>query len=293
MPRRLIAFVLAAFLIGLGVATGDDLPFGGDTLGYLTAASEAVVRATSPRRLASDPVDPKDPSRARFVVYVVKVTEVLKGAPAAGRDLRVAIPQSFDVSRIDDLSDVILFLKKATDKDLRYTNIGSNQDVYFVISGRLGAVPASSADRKDAITSYLRLKPGDVVADGGLLSWTERYVGSTDSFLQRSAVIGLYSQRKRPEAIKQLGNVVNLDSVDPALKRIAIMALQSSNNVAAVSALKEVAENAKQNAEVRQDAVKAVNTLPGGSELVQSWSKTNDPVLGPAARIAIEKGAIK
>ena len=151
------------------------------------------------------------------------------------------------------------------------------------MSGRQGVVDASVPNRVDAVDAYINVRRAEAVPGEKVLTWTEGNVDSPDPFLQRSAVVDLYFERQRPEAVPQLGRALRSDTVLPEVKRSAIDALEASKSPEAVRPLKEIAENKKVQPTIREEAVKAVEELPGGEQQLRQWSKSKDPIISPAA----------
>lgn len=290
----MVRFLLTAFAMMLaGAVAADDLPFGADALRHLTSRSEAVIRATEPRRLASETAATENPSRAKFSVYSVRVEEALKGDLATGNEIQVALPAGFDVQRPEQLANSLLFLRQLSVEDVQRSNIPPGQKVYLVVSGRYGAVNANVPNRKEAVRAYMETTRSETVRSERVLSWTEQHLKSEDPFLQRSAVIDLYYERGQPKAVEQLGDALRSETVLPAVKGTAIKALEETKNPAAAASLREVAENDKVQRALRQSAVKALGTLPGGEEQLRRWSAGGDQVLAPAAQGAIRSLQIR
>src|SRR5688500_2987193 len=86
------------------IALADDVSFGADALGPLSKDATHVVTVGQPRRLAADEAATRDATRARYAAYAVVVQETIRGAPTAGSEMKIALPQSLDVARIEDLA---------------------------------------------------------------------------------------------------------------------------------------------------------------------------------------------
>jgi hypothetical protein len=287
---------LVVLAIGLAInwpGYADDLPFGADALRHLTNESKAVIRAADPRRLASDAARTDDPSLTPYATYSVRVAEVLKAEFPVKSDIRIALPEAFNVRSVNQLENAILFVRPFSEDDIKQSNIPPGGDVYLVVSGRYGAVDAAPANRKVAIQEYLEsTRSPDAVLSEAIrgertLTWTERHLDSADTFLQRSAIIDLFYERSRPRALEQLGRAVRSESVLPNLKNTAIQALEASGAAAAAQPLREIAEDEKVQKRLRESAVKAFQSLPGGADQLRRWSEAGDDVLSPAARSTI------
>jgi hypothetical protein len=263
----------------------DDIPFAADALRTLTIDAEAVIRATQPRRLASDSTD--DPSRANYAVYSVKVDNVLKGDLSSGDEIRVALSEGFNVKRVSDLDNAILFLRRLSVESLTQSNIPSGSDVYIVISGRYGAVDARPDNRQEAVQDYIDSTRQEAVRGERVLSWTEKHIHSPDPFLQKSAMVDLYYERSNARALAQLGDVVRSPHASTDAKNFAIRSLQASGSASAVQPLREIAEDPTAQSTLRESAVKAFQTLPGGIEQLREWSNRGDRIVSPAAAAAI------
>lgn len=291
---RLLAVAAAAFLFGLHAASpaqADDVSFGADALRRLSEDSEAIVTANEPRRLETDPAKSgiDDPERSLYALYAVKVESVLKGALDAGQEIRVAFPESLNIRRIEDLSDSILFLRRFSQEDVKLTNLPDSGETFIAVSGRHGAVSGADPNRKVAVSEYIGAMRPEAASGERVLGWTERHINSKDPFIQRSAVIDLYFERKQPEAVRQLGNAVRSEAVLPGNKITAIEALETTKSPAAVAPLREIAEDQRVPAKVRQSAVKAFQSLPGGEEVLRNWRDGADRTLAPAAKSTIER----
>ncbi len=172
---------------------------------------------------------------------------------------------------------------------VKKTNLPEGPETFLAVSGRHGAVNAADPTRKEAVSAYIGATRAEAVPGERVLSWTERYINSKDPFIQRSAVIDLYFERKQPEAVRQLGNAVRSEAVLPGNKITAIEALETTKSPAAVAPLREIAEDQRVPAKVRQSAVKAFQSLPGGEEVLRNWSDGADRTLAPAAKSTMER----
>jgi HEAT repeats len=289
------SFAVATFWALTGTSVlADDLPFGADALRHLAKEAQVVVHITQPHRLSIAKVEPNTLYGVNYSLYEVKVVDALRGSVAPGQELQIAFPLSVDVASVDDLSNAIVFLTKPSADLRKSSNLPPDQNVYLVVSGRYGAVAAQSTVRKQAIERYLgaqsnaQVPLADAAVGQGVLGWTQQYVGSDDKFLQRSAVIDLYAERGRPEAVRQLHDALKSDVVSASVKQTAIAALESIGTVSVLSPLKDAAENKQWDIAVRKAAVKATGNLPGGDAQLKRWIVANDPVLAPAARSTIE-----
>jgi hypothetical protein len=284
--RGLLAFI--AFYGCSQAVFADDVPFGADALGPLSKTATDVVVAVQPRRLAGQDVADDDVPRARYSAYAVKVDEVILGSLEWGAEIKVAIPESIDVARVDELSGAFLFIKRFAPDQLRQTNVAVD-DAYLVVSGRYGVVDAAVPDRKAAVQAYLGSVRPNAARSENVLSWTSQYLQSSDPFLQHSAVVDLYFERKSSRAVQQLDEALRSTETLPASKQTAIEALGASKAPEAATALKDLAENNREHTSLRKQAVKAFGHLPGGEQQLLLWSGSGDRVLSPAAMEALRQ----
>ena len=265
----------------------NDIPFAADALRHLSQESQYIVKAGEPVRLSSEAVSLDDPTRVPYALYYVRVQEVLKGDMAVESKIRVALPESLNVRRVNELEDTILFVRQFSADDLEQTNIPVGDPAYFVVGGRYGVVDARPDNRIEAITEYIGSTRSEAVRGETVLTWTEKYLNSPDPFLQHSAVIDLFYERSRPRALEQLGAALRSNVVLPNVKQTAIQALGASGAAAAAQLLREIAEDEKVQRRLREAAVKAFQNVPGGSDQLLRWSEMGHTVLSPAAQSTI------
>jgi hypothetical protein len=239
--RCLIA--AAGYFCWCTIAVADDVSFGADALGPLSKDATPVVTVGGARRLAADEALMRDATRARYSVYTVVVQETIRGALTVGSEIKIALPQSLNVSRTEDLAGAMLFVRLFSLSDVEETNIPATGEVFLVVNGRYVVVDPKVPDRKAAIEAYLGNVRPDAARTENVLSWTERYLNSADAFLQRSAVVDLYFERRNPQAQRQLDGALRSDQVLPAMKGTAIDALRASGTPAAAASLKDLAED--------------------------------------------------
>jgi hypothetical protein len=287
MARYLRIASVGLALAASSYAAGDDLPFGAAALRHLTEESEAIVLATDPRRTAADVASANDPSRVSYAVFSVNIKEVLKGDIPVASKIRVAVLEGFNVIKVNQLENAILFLRQLSARDVQQSNIPPGSDVYLVISGRYGVVDAAPPNRREAVQDYIETTRVVIGRGERVLTWTERHFGSPDPFLQRSAIIDLYYERSRTGALEQLGNAVRSEAVLPSSKTTAIQALEASGSPEAARPLREIAEDEKVQKRLRETAVKAFQGVPGGDQQLRQWSVGGDQILAPAAQSAI------
>src|SRR4051812_46215737 len=92
-------------------ALAADLPYGSDALPYLARRSSVVIVASAPERASTPKADQGADSKALAVaLYTVKANDVLKGVVQKGATIKFAIPESVNISNVEQLNGSILFL---------------------------------------------------------------------------------------------------------------------------------------------------------------------------------------
>jgi hypothetical protein len=292
IPVRYFAVIAVAALF----ARADDLPYGQEGIRHLASNAELIVRATQPQQLESDPVEKRDPFRLTYSIYSIKVVEVLKGDVPKGQALTIAIARSADVSHIADLSDTFLFLRRPSPTTLAKSNIASRQDVWIVNSGKFGAVYAKSPEREKAITKRLEMNAKTALGDAAqkekaVLEWTSNYLESGDPFLQRSALIDLYEERKSPDALNQLSKAIKSDIVTKEAKQTAIAALEARRDSQSLEILRWSVDRGQLTEPLKAAAVKAYGASPEALPQLKRWAASSDKTISSAAKLSLE-GAV-
>ena len=224
-------------------------------------------------------------------MYVVKITDVLKGALKQGENVRIAIPQGVDIAQKASLGDTLLFLKRP---EIPQNKNAGQQQVFIVVSGRFGAVPATYPMRIEGVRDYLSARSVRAGEDltSAISPGPNSTSGEDDRFLQKSAIADLYKHRDDKRAVEQLTDAARSDSIPPAVTRSAVKALEMSSSSLAIPSLAKIAEDSKARRIARETAVEAVTNMPAGAEHARRWAKADDEVLSSAARASIRRAGL-
>ncbi len=176
---RLLYWIIC--VVGVLVANSlyaAEVPFGADSLGYLTKRASVVASIDDPKVVADDPV-----TNGR--VFAVRVSEVLVPGLDLGPKNGDIIQMLYPVGDDDEqeargLRGCLVFLRKVPDKRAAFTKLDG--PVYETVSGKLGAIPAEYQSRQAIAREYLRTPSVE------RLAWAERYIENKDQFVQRSAL---------------------------------------------------------------------------------------------------------
>ena len=272
--------LVAAFALP---AHAVDVPQGADTLKLLANEATLIVRIGAPSEEPPVVADRPEEGLLTFTTYLVTVEEVVVGDGEPGQRLRIAIPTHLAIDGSEALSDSLVFLQPLTADQLNAAVLPRGETIYQVVSGRLGVVKISSAALIPAVRDYVLR--ADVAA--GAIAWAETYVRHGDPFLQRSAIVDLYTQRDRQRAFDVLREVVASEAVNPANRHLAIEALEETGKAAAKTPLKNLAEDPDEPIGLREAAVRAYSNLPAVAEQMSQWRASGDSVLSTTAREAV------
>lgn len=259
-----------------------DLPQGADTLKLLANEADLIAKVTNPAEEAlTAPDRPAEPG-PKYRTYTATVGEVIKGPEAIGATVRIAIPERLAIESPASIDGALLFLRAASSEQLNSGTLVPGGAIYTLVSGHFGALPGATSELVAAVKAYT------VQADApaGAVSWAARHVRSTNAFLQRSAIMDLYTQRDQNAAFEVLRQVVTSNGVHPDNRSLAIEALEETGKVAAKAPLRSIAESSSEPAELRGAAVRAFAKLPHSGDQLRQWVRSGDPVLRGAAREA-------
>jgi hypothetical protein len=281
MMARWCYFVLCAVISPLAWAV--DLPFGGDVLLGLSRQADTVVVAGSASRVDVEKPSSRDVFKTSYTIFAISVDRVIRGKHTSGEKIRIAFPAISSPATPNELNGKTIFLMRPSAETVKNGLPALRDDVYIVVSGRLGAIATSShPERVEAIRVYVESSSG-AKESGALLKWTAQYIRSDDSFLRRSAVSSLYANRLNPGAVEQLKLLLQTGKVSIADKRLAVAALAGSRDATATELVARIAENASIDKVLREDAAQLTVALPLGETKLQAWSKGKDQLLAPFA----------
>ena len=284
--KRILAVVVVALSAGAGRA--DDIPFGADTLSQLVENAEIIIVAREARALPHDAALADDPDRVAMHAYTVRATEVIDGAVVTGSELRIGVVGASDPPRVDEIDGAILFLQLMSPAEVATSTMASGSPAYAVVSGEYGIVDGAVSGRKEAVRSYVEATRGRTLRSDEILQLARRHLTSADLFLQRSGIIDLHLANEEAGAVQVLGEALMSSRVADEMKTSVIAALEDADMPAATAHLRAFAENQAVQRGLRQAAIKAFRSLPGGDEQLRQWSTTADPLLAPAARSALQ-----
>jgi hypothetical protein len=276
------------FLAPWSAATlAHDVPFGADALSQLVENADTIIVAKDARAVQTDRALSDDPDRVAMNVYFVGVAEVIAGSVGTGSELRIGVVEGFDPPRVDEIKNSILFLRQMSSEALAKTSMAAGSPAYTVVSGDYGIVGAGVPGRTEAVRSYVEARRGRTLGISETLSWAQRHLASPDPFLQRSAIVDLHLSNDDPAAVQQLGDALRSDLVQLEVKASAIAALEDASGPMAATHLRTIAENQAAQRRLREAAVKAFRSMPGGGDQLRQWSATADTILAPAASFTL------
>jgi hypothetical protein len=274
-------FALAILLIAAvaGPARASEIAPGAGTLRTLTSEAQFIVKIDSVSVEAAPEVADVKELPLTFTTYKATVRKVVTGDFKPDETIRIAIANHLAIKTSDLLENALIFLTPATTDLFNVSNLPRGETVFVVVGGRLGVVANADDATLAAVQRYVTRLDGPADSVG----WAARHLGSADPFLQRSAIMDLYLQHDRAGALALLSHAVQADTIHEENRGFAMEALEATGKSTAKTPLKAVAEDAGESTMLRERAVEALSTLPGGASQISEWRKSKDALLSEAA----------
>jgi hypothetical protein len=279
MRTILTAVAVVAVVGGITLPMhADDVPYGADGLPYLTRRSTLVVEVEDARTL--------DPTRT-FVVYEVKARRALKGTVDAAASIVALSPRVAGVKEAKDLVGGLLFLDGPLDEAARKARgVDRKGPVYDVVAGTKGAIPSSDKGALGTAREYLALKEPDA-----RLTWAVERISNADPYVQRSALLELAEPTRKPAddtVVARLAESLRSENVRADNKGVMVQLLERTKSPRATAALADLAKTKTAPPVLRQEAVRALGSVPGGDTVLRELREGKDPMVAPAAQRALE-----
>jgi hypothetical protein len=276
--RRSLAAALGLALTSAVAALSADVPFGADGLPYLARRASLVVEVAEARAL--------EPTAA-FVLFELKTRRVLQGTRDLAAPLVALAPRAPGVPEARTLTGSLVFLAGPLDAaGAKQRGVPPDRPVYEMVGGRTGVIAASDERAAAAAREYLALKEPTA-----RLAWARKEATDPDPFVQRSALLEFAEPGREladDAVVSVLLESLRSERVRADNKGVAVQLLEQSQSPRAAAALAELARSPSAPAGLRQEAVRALSTLPGGEEPLREFQAGKDPLLAPAARKALE-----